>query len=115
MQAEPVVSWGNRSRRERRAVICGAFGALAACWLAAAVLLATGAVLGSGLCGRGDNACGHPPGIAPLIGQVLGPLGWLLVLIGPVVAVAVYRKLRRSWVGRRMIARLIPWPIAPRR
>jgi hypothetical protein len=46
---------------------------------------------------------------------VLGPLGWLLVLIGPVVAVAVYRKLRRSWVGRRMIARLIPWPIAPRR
>lgn len=110
-----MVSRRPRTQRERRAVLYGAFGALAACWLAAAVFLATGAVLGSGLCVSDGNACGHPQGIAPLVGRVLGLLGWLLVLGGPVAGAAVYRKLQRSWVGRRMIARLIPWPIAPRR
>jgi hypothetical protein len=103
------------SRRDRRTVVCGAGGALAVCWLLGAVFLATGAVLVSGICVRGAAQCNTPAGLSPLVGHVLQVLGWTLILVGPVLAAATYRKLHRSWVGRRVISRLMPWPIQPRR
>jgi hypothetical protein len=95
--------------------MCGSVGALAACWLAGAVFLATGTVLVSGICVRGDAQCNTPAGLSPLVGHVLQVLGWVLILAGPLLAAATYRKLHRSWLGRRVVSRLMPWPLQPRR
>ena len=95
--------------------MCGAAGALAACWLSGAVFLATGAVLVSGICVRSDAGCNTPAGLSPLVGHVLHVLGWTLIIVGPVLAHVTYRKLCRSWLGRRVVSRLIPWPLDSRR
>jgi hypothetical protein len=77
--------------------------------------LATGTVLVGGICVRAGAQCNTPAGLSPLVGHVLELLGWALILVGPVLAAATYRKLNHSWVGRRVVSRLMPWPLQTRR